>query len=74
MTLELKAKDGCCQEAAPTSLSIYVPCNAPAHYLVAYHGRTEGPYRMCEPCKEHNVRNRNGYVVSLYPPLVETLP
>ena len=37
----------------------YLRCGAPARTLVQPHGRTEGPYWMCDRCAEHNLRNRN---------------
>lgn len=56
----LTAKPGCCEEASPSSREFYIPCNRPA-VAALVSGRGEGPYRMCEPCAEHNRSNR-GFV------------
>lgn len=56
--MPLKAKPGCCEEAAPESHDFYIPCNRPAVTTVAFVRRGEGPYRMCAPCAAHNTNNR----------------
>lgn len=60
---ELKAKEGCCEEASPMSAQFYIPCNRPAVALVGWKGRDEKPIRMCDQCEYHNVKNRGGYRV-----------
>lgn len=70
MSLDLKAKEGCCEEASPMSRNFYVPCNAPATCHVAPIRGGEGPFRMCRRCGEHNVRNRGFmYVPKTFPQL-----
>lgn len=71
--LALKAKpDGCeeCVMGAP----FYVPCNKPATQLIGWKHRTEGPYRMCDMCADHNVRNRGAFKVSSYEPATPPTP
>lgn len=63
VTLELKAGPGRCEEASTLSREFYIPCNAPAEYLVDFPGRDERGYRMCRPCMDHNVHNRRGRLV-----------
>lgn len=63
---ELKAKEHCCEEASLSSHAFYIPCNAPAVNVVGWIGRNEKPIRMCQFCSNHNVSNRNGYVVEVY--------
>lgn len=63
---ELKAKEHCCEEASLSSHAFYIPCNAPAINIVGWIGRNEKPIRMCQFCSNHNVSNRNGYVVEAY--------
>lgn len=63
--LELKAKPGCCEEAAilPSGLDFYAPCNKPAVSIVGWKGRSDTPIRMCFACTDHNVRNRGGEII-----------
>lgn len=61
MALELVAQYGCCEEASMLSQTVYIPCNAPAVVLVNNGDRR--PYRMCEACACHNVKNRRAKVV-----------
>jgi DNA-directed RNA polymerase specialized sigma24 family protein len=44
--------------------------------IIRWKGRNDAPVRMCEFCTDHNVKNRGGYVVSVYPPpdTVQTEP
>lgn len=51
------AKAGCCQECV-MGIPFYAPCNEPATKMIGWPRRTEGPYRMCDACADHNVRNR----------------
>src|SRR5580704_14522860 len=46
-----------CQEAGPLSLKFYVPCGAPAEFVVK--SNDPDPYAMCTLCADHNVRNRS---------------
>lgn len=71
---DLKAKEGCCEEASLMSKRFYIPCNAPAAFIVKHDGRDEGPYRMCAACADHNVRNRGGRVVETLSPPPEAAP
>jgi len=57
MTLDLKAGEGCCEEASNWSVSYYIPCNAPATKMV-YSPRDKRAYRMCDACAHHNIKNR----------------
>lgn len=59
--MNLKAEPGGCEEASPLSHSFYIPCNAPAAYVVK--NRDPTPYRMCAQCADHNVRNRGATIV-----------
>ena len=55
--------DARCQEASILSRATYIPCNAPATTIV-YHDRDGRGYYMCEPCADHNIRNRGGKLVA----------
>lgn len=68
--MDLRAKDGCCEEASPLSHNFYIPCNKPATKIVDVNrrGSSEGPYRMCDACADHSVRNRGMKVLGPYPP------
>ena len=62
----LKANLGHCEEAslfAPPG--VYLPCNKPATTLVRW--KNEGPYRMCDMCADHNIKNRGA--TELYVPI-----
>lgn len=61
---KLKAKDGCCEEASTQSRDFYIPCNNPAINIVGWKGRSDTPIRMCVMCTDHNVKNRNGEIIS----------
>lgn len=50
-----------CQEASPQSRGSYIPCGAPAVFVVK--NRDPDPYFMCEMCADHNVRNRGARYV-----------
>ena len=63
---QLKAKDHCCEEADMASHNFYIPCNKPAVSIVGWKGRSDTPIRMCDMCTDHNVKNRNGYIVEPY--------
>lgn len=52
---ELKAQEGCCEEASSMSRDFYIPCNAPASKVLSC-DRDGRDYRMCEPCAWHNLR------------------
>jgi hypothetical protein len=56
----IKAKPDCCEEAALGMGDAYFPCNKPATKLISVNrpGSSEGPYRMCDACADHSVRNR----------------
>ncbi|MDD5301477.1 MAG: hypothetical protein PHS14_00095 [Elusimicrobia bacterium] len=50
-------KSPLCEEAAPQSRTYYIPCAAPAaRFVLSERGRVV--YAMCQPCADHNVRNR----------------
>jgi hypothetical protein len=57
-----------CQETTGAIGNLYLRCGKPAVAVVQHRGRSEGPYDLCEACADHNVRNRNGYVVEQYAP------
>ena len=75
---ELQAGPDRCAEASTLSRDRYIPCNAPAKYVVGWKGRSEAPIRMCEMCADHNVNNRGGFIAQPYiptnPPAPEPLP
>lgn len=50
----IEAKPGGCQES--NYLFPGFPCNNPAVRMVGWTG--EGPYRMCEACADHSIKNR----------------
>lgn len=56
-----------CQETTGMIGEMYLRCGAPAVMLVHYYLRTEGPYFMCGPCGNHNVKNRNAVVDAIKP-------
>ncbi len=56
--------DATCQEASILSGIAYFPCGEPAVAIV-YHDRDRRGYYMCLPCTDHNVRNRDGYLLSV---------
>jgi hypothetical protein len=51
---ELKAKEGCCEEASTMSHDFYIPCNRPA-VKVLYCDKDKREYRMCDMCAHHNL-------------------
>ena len=51
-----RGREQTCQEASPLSREEYLACGAPAMCIVDNGDKT--PYWMCEPCAEHNTRNR----------------
>lgn len=59
--MPLSAKPGCCEEASLWSREFYIPCNEPAKYMVK--NRDPKPYRMCDMCADHNVRNRGAKII-----------
>ena len=63
--LILRAHPHCCEEASST-IGFYAPCNRPATKMVGWEHRSEGPYRMCDECADHNVRNRGAVVLGPY--------
>jgi hypothetical protein len=48
-----------CQEASFLSRATYIPCSQPATHVI-YHTKDRRAYYMCDPCADHNVRNRGG--------------
>lgn len=52
-----------CEEASPRSHQFYIACGRPAEFIVEFERSGEGPYAMCAPCADHNVRNRNARYV-----------
>ena len=64
--LVIKAKEGCCEECV-MRMPFYAPCNKPAINIVGWkHRPNEGPYRMCEMCTDHNVKNRGAMIVEKF--------
>lgn len=64
--ITFKAKPGGCEECVMGS-PFYLPCNQPAVHMIQ-HPSAEGPYRMCEHCADHNVKNRGAKIVGPYLP------
>jgi hypothetical protein len=64
----MKASEHCCEECAilPTGFDAYIPCNKPATKVIATGRATEGPYRMCDACADHSIRNRGMTLVGPY--------
>lgn len=54
--------EGLCEEASMYSTITYIPCGASADNAV-YHKRDNCTYRMCDPCANHNTRNRGGELI-----------
>ena len=54
--MNLQAQPGKCEEASPLSTLYYIPCNRPATRMIKTSDTK--PYRMCDMCADHNVRNR----------------
>lgn len=50
------AKRGGCEEAHHTSHMFYIPCNAPATYVIIQ--RDGNHVAMCDACSFHNIKNR----------------
>lgn len=63
--MTIKAKPGCCEEASHMSHQFYIPCNQPATWLVKNRD-PQSPYRMCDMCADHNIRNRGAECVGPY--------
>lgn len=63
----LKASPTGCEEAA-IGFPGYIPCNKPAVSMVGWPKRKEGPYRMCEMCADHNVKNRGATLIGSFKP------
>jgi len=55
--------DARCQEASILSRGTYIACSAPATTIV-YHEKDGRGYFMCDPCADHNIRNRGGKLVT----------
>jgi hypothetical protein len=62
MNLNLKAKEGCCEEAA-LGIPFYAPCNKPAVHIIRWKGRSDPAIRVCAACADHNVRHRGAEIV-----------
>lgn len=71
MSETIKAKADCCEEASSMSAMFYIPCNRPASRLIGWEG--EGPYRMCDACARHNVKNRRASDLGKYIKLAKEL-
>lgn len=64
----LKAQPDCCEECALGMGNAYIPCNKPATVIVDTGRKTEGPYRMCDMCADHSVKNRGMKIIGVYKP------
>jgi len=51
--------EGPCEEASPLSVHMKIDCGSPSVAII-WHNKDQRAYRMCEPCADHNVRNRRG--------------
>ncbi len=52
-----------CQETTGMIGDNYIRCGTtPVVAEVTFVSRNEGPYAMCHPCMDHNVRNRGGTI------------
>ncbi len=63
--IPLKAREHCCEECMMGS-PIYVPCNKPATKVIGVRDGGEGPYRMCDMCADHSVKNRGMMLIGPY--------
>ena len=61
-----------CQEASPKSSLSYIPCNRPATRMVKT--KDPDPYRMCDTCADHNVRNRGAEDIGQFIPTASIPP
>lgn len=68
--MTLKAMPGRCEDAFALSGDTYIPCNRPAVRMIGWRdiqgGLSEGPYRMCDMCADHSVRNRRAEDLGAY--------
>jgi len=58
--------EGQCQEASVLSKEDYIPCGAPAVFMVIQ--KDEARLRMCATCADHNVNNRGAKLDGEYLP------
>ncbi len=63
MSNKIPAAGSACEEASPLSRETFIPCGSPATAIVTFPAHNEGPYNMCAPCADHNVRNRRAIYV-----------
>ena len=61
MTIEFRAEEGGCEEAALISSEVYIPCNKPATQVL-HCDRDRRDYRMCDFCADHNIRRGMTFV------------
>lgn len=59
--------DRTCEETTGMIGDRYLRCGAKAIGLVKHRNRNEGPYFMCGPCANHNVKNRNAEALLVAP-------
>ena len=52
----IKVKPDSCEES--NYFYPELPCNKPAVRMIGWPDREEGPYRMCEACADHSIKNR----------------
>jgi hypothetical protein len=64
----IEAQPGRCQEVVALPGGGVLPCNQPATKIIDVNrpGSSEGPYRMCDACADHSVRNRGMKLVGPY--------
>ncbi len=69
----IQAQPNCCEEQVGMPGGGVLPCNKPATQIIDVNrpGSSEGPYRMCDMCADHSVRNRGMKFVRRYIPDAE---
>lgn len=65
LPVKIDLKGTRCQEASSMSATRYIPCGDDATKLVLSDRGTR-LYFMCEPCADHNVRNRGAILVATH--------
>ena len=60
----IKAREHCCQES--NQWYPQFPCNQLATRIIKFVKTNEGPYRMCDGCAEHSVKNRGATDIGPY--------
>ena len=71
--LQKVPKGSLCQEASSLSRETYIPCMAHATKVI-FHPRDGKSYFMCEPCADHNLKNRGAQLAAAENPDPQPIP